>query len=87
MILAGEIPLVGESIKVVTSDGQSHQYRVTEVDTEDRMIRGKKLTVPVDDVVAIETKEFSIGKTALLAGSSYLLFALIVVAATPVFIL
>lgn len=87
MILSGDLALVGESIKVVTADGKSHQYRVTEVDTEKRLIRGKTMAVPVDEVVAIETKKISIGKTALLAGSSYLLIAMIIVAATPVFVL
>jgi hypothetical protein len=87
MILSGDLALMGESIKVVTADGKSHQYRVTEVDTEKRLIRGKTMAVPVDEVVAIETKKISIGKTALLAGSSYLLIAMIIVAATPVFVL
>ena len=87
MILSGEVPLVGESIKVVTSDGKSHQYRVIEVDDEERVIRGKSVTVPIDEVVAIETREFSIGKTALLAGSSYVILALIAIAVGPVFLL
>lgn len=87
MILSGEVPLVGESIKVVTSDGKTHQYRVIEVDNEERLIRGKSVTVPIDEVVAIETREFSIGKTALLAGSSYVILALIAIAVGPVFLL
>lgn len=87
MIESGEIPLQGESIRVVTSDGKSHKYRVTEVDLDERMIRGRETAVPIDDVVAIETREFSIGKTALLAGGSYLAIALIAVAMTPMFVL
>jgi hypothetical protein len=87
MILSGEIPLAGESIKVVTVDGKSYQYRVTEVDTEKRLIRGKEKYVPIDDVVAIETREFSLGKTALLAGGSYVFLALLAIAVGPVLLL
>lgn len=87
MILSGELPLEGESIKVVTVDGKSRQYRVTEVDLEDRRIRGEKVSVAIDDVVAIETSEFSMGKTALLAGGSYLLLALLALAIGPAFLL
>ena len=87
MILAGEIPLAGESIKVVTADGKTLQYRVTELDAENRLIHGEEVTVPVDDVVAIETREFSMGRTALLAGGSYVFLALLALAAGPALIL
>lgn len=87
MILSGEIPLQGESIKVVTSDGKSQKFRVAEVDAEARLIRGRNVTVPIDDVVAIETAEFSIGKTALLAGGSYVFLALLAIAIAPALIL
>lgn len=87
MILAGEIPLEGESIKVVTSDGKSHEYRVTEVDEEKRLIRGKEIAVAIDDVVAVETREFSVGKTALLAGGSYVFLALLAIAVGPALLL
>ena len=87
MILSGEIPLAGESIKVVTRDGKTHKYRVVDVDVDSRLIRGREDTVAIDDVVAIETKKFSVGKTALVAGSSYLLLGLLALAAAPAFLL
>lgn len=87
MILSGELPLEGESIKIVTSDGKSQQYRVTEVDAADRQIRGEKVSVSIDDVVAIETSEFSLGKTALLAGGSYVFLVLLAISAGPALIL
>lgn len=87
MILTEEIPLEGESIRVVTSDGKTHKYRVIAVDMDERLIQGRKDAVSIDDVVAIETREFSVGKTALLAGGSYLVIALIVAAVGPALLL
>lgn len=86
-ILSGELPLEGEFIKVATADGKSHRYRVTEVDRDKRVLLGGEDIVPIDDILAIETREFSLGKTALLAGSSYVLLGLIALAAAPAFLL
>jgi hypothetical protein len=39
---------------------------------------GDDIEIPIEEVVAIETKEFSAGKTAALAGGTVLLWAIIV---------
>ena len=87
MILDGELSLEGESVRLVTRDGRTHKYRVTEVDEDARLIRGKDAAVSVNDVVAIETREFSLGKTALLAGGSYAILGLLALALGPALVL
>jgi hypothetical protein len=42
---------------------------------------GDDIEIPIEEVVAIETKEFSAGKTAALAGGTVLLWAIIVAVA------
>jgi predicted membrane GTPase involved in stress response len=87
MIVAENILPPGEAVRVVTSDGKIHKFRVTEVDAENGLIRGEKTELDIDDVVAVETKEFSMGKTALLAGGTYLALALLAIAIGPVLLL
>ena len=83
-ILSENILHAGESVRVVTADGQIRKLLVIEVDTDERVIHGKDVSIDVDQVVAVETREFSLGKTAALAGGSYLLFLMIAIAAFPV---
>jgi hemin uptake protein HemP len=87
MILDQEILQPGEKVKLITADGQRYDFRVTRVDTEQRVILGGSQSVPIDEVVALETKEFSLGKTALLAAGSYGVLALIAIAIAPALIL
>jgi len=86
-ILAENVLPAGESVRVVTADGQIRKFRVVEVDTDERVIRGKDVSVDVDQVVAVETTEFSLGKTAALAGGSYLILGLIAIAIAPALLL
>lgn len=82
-ILSGAILSKGETVKLVTSDGRTHKFRVKAIDTEKQLIVGSKETVAVGDVVALETKNFSVGKTALLAVGTYT--TLYIIAAAIVF--
>jgi len=82
-IRSGEIISTGDKVQVVTADGQHHEFKVTAL--TDTLIEGKKDQVAIEDVVALETSEFSGGKTALLVGSSvivYQLLAAVAIAAT-----
>lgn len=87
MILSENILPPGEHVKVVTIDEVVHEFRVQEVDTGNRVIIGKDQTIPVDEVIGVETSEFSIGKTALLAGGTYGALALILIAIAPALVL
>lgn len=78
-ISEGEIVEVGDTIKIATADDAVYKFKVTEL--TDLMIGGDGVDIPIDQVVAIETKEFSLGKTAAFAGGATVVWAIIVAAA------
>jgi hypothetical protein len=78
-ISAGELIAVGDTIKVATSEGEVYDFKVTAVTNQ--QILGDEVEIPIEDIVAIETKEFSVGKTAALAGGTVVLWAIIVAVA------
>ncbi len=78
-IAAGEVLGVGDKVKIATSDDQIHKFKVTEV--TDQKVRGDGIEVPIDEIVAVETKKFSLGKTAALTSGTVVLWAFIVAAA------
>ena len=59
---------VGDSVEIVTADGQKYKFDVTKVDKE--QVIGKDVAIPIKDIVALHTREFSGGKTALLVGTT-----------------
>ena len=71
---------VGDSVEIVTADGQKYTFDVTKVDKE--QIIGKDVAIPIKDIVALHTHEFSGGKTALLVGATAVSVWLIVSAIT-----
>lgn len=75
-ISAGELVAAGDKVKIATSDGEVYDFKVTAV--TDQQILGDDINIPIDTVVAIETREFSAGKTAALAGGTVVLWAVIV---------
>ena len=87
MILTENVLPPGETARVVTEDGKVQKFRVVEVDTATQTIRGKDVIIDVDDVVAVETREFSMGKTAVLATGTYFGLYLLVGAIGGAFLL
>ena len=65
---AGEVVHVGDRVKIATADGKRHEFRVTAVTAD--TVSGEQIDIPIADVVAVETRKFSGGKTAALAGGS-----------------
>ena len=55
---------VGDKVRIITEDQKEHQFVVTAIYEDE--IRGKDVTVPIDSIVTLETREFSAGKTVLL---------------------
>ena len=78
-ISAGELIAVGDKVKVATTDDEVYDFKVTAVTNQ--QILGDEIKIPIDKVVAIETKRFSAGKTAALAGGTVVLWAIIVAVA------
>lgn len=80
-ILAGEIIEKGDTVKVVTREGKQYRFRVTVI--TDHFIAGEDVKVSIDDIIAVETREFSGGKTSLLMGGT-LLWMYIILLSIPV---
>lgn len=96
-IRVGEILREGDRVEIVTSDKKWHEIWVTDVDgtlvhgeravwSEDqvhgeRKLEREKVSIPIDDIVGIKTREFSVGKTAVLSVGLYYLMMAIAAAA------
>ena len=81
-----QIVEVGDRVRIFTEDGKEHQFRVTSIDANH--ISGESVTIPVDSIIALETREISIGKTTLLAGGTIgIAFILFLVVVAPVIFL
>lgn len=80
---------VGDRVRIVTEDKKEHEFVATAINKDE--IRGKDVIVPIDSIVAVQTREFSTGKTALLAGGvtagTILLMVIIAIAVAPAAIL
>jgi hypothetical protein len=63
---AGEVIQVKDEVKIHTSDGMNHSFKINAM-SEGR-IMGTDENVPIEDIVSIEKREFSTGKTVLLIG-------------------
>lgn len=77
----------GKRAKIVTTDGKIHKVRIRNVNADSGTIETDAEPVQIADIVAVETRDFSMGKTALLATSTYMVLALIAIAAGPALLL
>ncbi|MGB7934555.1 MAG: hypothetical protein WCH04_20480 [Gammaproteobacteria bacterium] len=73
---------VGDKVRIITEDQKEHQFIVTAIYEDE--IRGEDVTIPIDSIVTLETREFSTGKTVLLGagitGTVLLILAAILLA-------
>lgn len=67
-ILNGSLVGVGDKIQVVTSGGVHSSFEVTAIDSE--TISSKDQKIYIKDIIALETKSFSGGKTSALVGGT-----------------
>jgi hypothetical protein len=86
-IVSENILQPGKRAKIVTSDGQVQKIKVSRVDTENGVIETNEDPIQIADIVAVETRDFSMGKTALLTAGSYTILVLVAAAVAPVLIL
>ncbi len=82
-----DIVKAGDKIRIITEDRKEHQFVVTAINEDE--IRGADVTIPIDSIVTLETREFSTGKTVLLGagitGTVLLIATLVLIAvAAPV---
>ena len=59
-----DIVKIGDKVRIVTEDQNEHQFVVTAINENE--ISGEEVTIPIDSIVTLETREFSTGKTVLL---------------------
>jgi hypothetical protein len=55
-------------VRLVTAEGEVYKFRVTQLDLAEGVVVGRNHAVPIEDIVAVETREVSVGKTAALVG-------------------
>jgi len=56
-INAGELLKAGDSVAIVTADGKTHRFEVTGAAAG--VVQGRAESVPVDQIVSLEKREFS----------------------------
>ncbi len=78
-IAAGDLAAVGDKVRVATTDGQTHRFKVTAV--TDQAILGEDVSIPINDVTTVETLELSGGRTAAAVGGGVALWTIIVAVA------
>lgn len=74
-------------MRLVTADGAVYKFRVTQIDLINGMVVGPKESVPIQDIVVVEAREVSIGKTAALTGGLVAGWVILLILAAPGFIL
>jgi hypothetical protein len=84
-IVSGAVIHAGDSVHIVTSDGIHHKFTVTGI--TENSIAGRDVDIPIKHVVALETREFSGGKSSLLVGGTLLWMYFILLSIPAVFIL
>lgn len=78
----------GDRVRLVTADETVYEFRVTEVDREQGVVLGDDERIDIDDIIAVDTRKVSVGRTALLVGGlGYGLAVLIAIAIAPALLL
>lgn len=84
-IKQSQVVQVGDKIKLVTADGKPHEFKVGKITATH--IFGNNEQIEIEQIVALETRQFSGGKTALLAGGVYVIYIMARLLAAPAIIL
>jgi hypothetical protein len=84
-IFSGNVVQEGDNIRVITSDGMRHKFKVKAI-TKDHIV-GKDINIPISDLVALETSEFSGGKTTLLVGGTFVWMYIILLSIPAIVVL
>lgn len=85
---SGDLLESGDRVSIVTADHKTHVFRVTAVSAG--FIEGRGQSVPVDQVVLVQKRQFSRAKTWVLAGAGVLAIgsiAYVISQAAPAFAL
>jgi hypothetical protein len=58
----------GDKVRLVTTDGEAHEFRIAAVDATQGRLSGKHDVVQIKDIVTLEKRELSWTKTGILIG-------------------
>ncbi len=67
-IRTGSLIAPGDRVRIATDSGQTYTFKVTSID--EATVHGPDDHVAIDTIAALRTRDFSAGKTALLAGGA-----------------
>jgi hypothetical protein len=79
-ITSNELLKPGDHVLIITTDNKVHTFTVAKVDSG--VIEGRSISIPVDQVVSVEKREFSKGETiALVVATILVIGGLVAIAA------
>ena len=72
-------------VRVITDVKEEYRFQVTAIDNQvirgDDLVNNTEVSVPIDNIVSIETQDFNMGKTTVLVGTSlFAIFLTIIIA-------
>lgn len=76
---------VGDQAKIIDQNGERHSFKVTEMTATH--VLGRDKSVAIADIVALETKSFSGGKTSALVGVSFLWLYVVLISIPAIVVL
>jgi hypothetical protein len=71
-IVSGSLLKPGDKVRLVTSDGATHDFTVASVDPGQGVVTGGTETVQIADIASLEKRTFSALKTSLLAAGAFI---------------
>jgi hypothetical protein len=68
-VLSGELLAVGERVRLVTSDGRQHRFRIVDVDPVQDVVSGRNDRVRISQITDLARREVSWLRTGALIGA------------------
>jgi hypothetical protein len=68
-----------DRVRLVTTDGVAHEFRVARVDLAHDVVTGRRETVPIADIVTVQTRKIAVGKTTALAAGLYVGIGMLII--------
>jgi len=62
-ITSGELLKPGDKVRLITTDGKTHEFAITAIDVAEGTVKGPADSVRVADIVTVERREPALGKT------------------------
>jgi hypothetical protein len=76
LIIAEGLLAPGDKVRLVTADDALHEFRITGINLDEGSVHGKDDQVRIEEIIAVQTRDFAFGKTI---GLSYGIASVVVV--------